>query len=76
MKLFNLAVPKLQLTSFPKLVVAVKFSESVLEAEEELLSVARDMAASFQRGSPGEEITWPMFDFATAKLLVRSRPSI
>jgi hypothetical protein len=75
-KLFDLTIPEQRLTGFLELMVAVNFSESVLEADEELLTVARDMAASFQRGSPGEEITWPMFDFAIAKLLVCYRPSI
>jgi hypothetical protein len=75
-KLFDLAIPEQRLTGFLELMVAVNFSESVLEADEELLTVARDMAASFQRGSPGEKITWPMFDFTIAKLLVCYRPSI
>jgi hypothetical protein len=74
-KVFDLAIPEPRLRSFLELMVAVNFSESVIEVDEELLTVARDMAASFRRGSPAEEITWPMFDFAIAELLVCRRTS-
>jgi hypothetical protein len=71
LSLSSLAIPKERLTSFLLLLLANNFLERLLDVGPDLEAVAHDMAASFCHGRQDGQITWEMFDFAAAKVLVR-----
>ena len=82
----ELVAPRHRLESILSLILATNFMDGVLFADQDLRSVARSMAASFciepnprsdKSTHPGptsvqiEGCTWPMFQYAAIKLLVR-----
>jgi hypothetical protein len=69
--LASLAISKERLTSFLLLLLANNFLERLLDVGPGLEAVAHDMAASFCHGRQDGQVTWEMFDFAAAELLVR-----
>jgi hypothetical protein len=70
--LASLAISTDRLTSFLLLLLANNFLERLLDVDPDLEAVARAMAASFCHGrQDGQIITWEMFEFAAARLLVR-----
>jgi hypothetical protein len=70
--LSSLAISKDRLTSFLLLLLANNFAERLLDVSPDLEAAAHAMAASFCQCRPdGQIVTWEMFDFAAAELLVR-----
>jgi hypothetical protein len=74
--LSSLAISNQRMLSFLLLLLANNFLERLLDVGPDLKAVAHDMTASFCQDQQVEQITWPMFDFAAAKLLVCKRVSI
>jgi hypothetical protein len=70
--LSSLVISNQRLISFISLLLANNFLEGLLDGPD-LEAVAHDMAASFCQDHQAEQITWRMFDFAAAKLLVCKR---
>jgi hypothetical protein len=68
--LSSLAISKERLTSFLSLLLANNFLERLLDVGPDLQAVAHAMAASFCHGRQDGQITWEMYDFAAAELLV------